>query len=114
MLLRMERFKEWTGLKRDLTNYRLNSSILVIRSVGFWPSQPSTSGTIQGVWPKITSCYVVLGNFHRHTQLQMKIDDVAQIMRREGISPLTLFAVKSIFKLLVQTRSLPPTSQPGF
>ena len=43
----MERLEEWTGLKSDLTNYRLNSSILVIRSVGFWPGQPSISGTIQ-------------------------------------------------------------------
>jgi hypothetical protein len=53
MLIRMERFKEWTGLKSDLTNYRLNSSILVIRSAGVCPGHPSTSGTIHGVWLKL-------------------------------------------------------------
>ena len=36
----MERFKEWTGLKSDLTNYRLNSSILVSQPASFGVGKP--------------------------------------------------------------------------
>jgi hypothetical protein len=49
ILIVMEPFEQRAGLKSDLTNYRLNSSILVIRSVSFWPGQPSIAGTIRGV-----------------------------------------------------------------
>jgi len=36
--------RECAGFKDDLTNYRLNSSILVIRSVSVWPSKPTILG----------------------------------------------------------------------
>ena len=51
----MERFKEWTGLKSDLTNYRLNSSILVSQPVIIGTDKPSLLGVSEGILPGIAS-----------------------------------------------------------
>jgi len=55
MLVLLEPFEQRISLRDDLTNYCLNSLSLTVRSVNFLPVQPSISGTIRGVWPKITS-----------------------------------------------------------
>jgi hypothetical protein len=68
----MERFREWTGLKSDLTNYRLNSSILMTRSASLGTANPSSLGPSQGVRPTITS-----------STLQKRIDLLDAIFQME-------------------------------
>jgi hypothetical protein len=55
----MEPLEQWTGLKSDLTNYRLNSSILIAQSISFWIGKNPFPQASEGVRPRIVSC-----NFH--------------------------------------------------
>jgi len=48
MLILAEPFEQWTDLKNDLANYRLNSSILISQLASFWVGKPSL-GVLQKV-----------------------------------------------------------------
>jgi len=59
MLIRMERFKEWTGLKSDLTNYRLNSSIHMTQPVSISTGKPPFWGPSEGVLPRLPEVLIL-------------------------------------------------------
>jgi hypothetical protein len=95
ILISIEPLEQRTKLKSDLTNYRLNSSILVVRFVSFSTGQPSISGTIRGVWPWITSCNLFFRFVLFCATFQLQMSNRSEISKKSFT--LTVNQFKNIF-----------------